>query len=193
MKRETLINLLVFALLVSLGVATRWLSNIGEPTWSNFTATGAVALFAGYFFTSRLASLLAPLAVLVISNLSLPVFNNLGQMVNVFFAFLLPVLLGWLLKSRLTAMKVFGFAGLHAVIFFLVSNFVFWPGYAEHPQTLAGQWQSYVAALPFFRNMLAADLLFTGLIFGVYRAAVSAGMVARPVPNAMLATGNTAE
>jgi len=72
MKRETIANVLVFCLLVILGVATRWISEanypklsgiaVNEPSdfavdWAgNFTAIGAIALFAGYFFRPRIAA-----------------------------------------------------------------------------------------------------------------------------------------
>ena len=49
MKRETVNNIIVFCVLVALGVGTRWMSDAWQPTFSNFTATGAIALFAGYF------------------------------------------------------------------------------------------------------------------------------------------------
>jgi hypothetical protein len=35
----------------------------------------------------------------------------------------------------------------------------------------------YVAAIPFFRNTVLSDLLFSGLIFGTYWAAVLSGVL----------------
>lgn len=207
MKRETATNLLVFCLLVSLGVFTRWLSKasepvissflpfVSEPNLANFTATGAVALFAGYFFSNRFASFLAPLTVLVISNLWLDKYNTPEEMAIVYFAFLLPVPLGWVLKKHFSVGKLIGFAILPGLIFFLVTNCVYWHGLDLYPKTWAGQWQSYVAAIPFYRNTLLGDLFFTGLIFGAYQAAVSAGVIARPIaqPAVALATAKSAE
>lgn len=190
MKREQITNACVFFLLVTLGVATRWISKANEPALSNFTATGAAALFAGYFYAKRFVAFLVPLAILVISNLWLAQYENVGQMSVVFFAMLvLPVVLGRLLRPRFTAWRLAGFSVLPAVAFFLVTNCVLWPGCDRYPVTLAGQYESYMAGLPFFRNTLAGDLLFAGLIFGAYWAAAAVGVVSRrlepaPVPAA---------
>jgi hypothetical protein len=35
-----------------------------------------------------------------------------------------------------------------------------------YPRTVEGLAACYVAAIPFFRNSLAGDLLYTGLLFG---------------------------
>jgi hypothetical protein len=65
---------------------------------------------------------------------------------------------------------------------------VFWPGNEMYPRTLSGQIDSYIAALPFLRNMLLGDLFFTGLIFGVYRWAISHSTAQQPEPQLAPAT-----
>jgi hypothetical protein len=51
-------------------------------------------------------------------------------------------------------------------MFFLLSNFHVWLGSRTYPQTPAGLLACYVAAVPFAMNMLAANLLYCGLMFG---------------------------
>jgi hypothetical protein len=40
-----------------------------------------------------------------------------------------------------------------------------------YPKSAAGLMQCYVMALPFFRNSLAGDLLFTAALFSLYHLA----------------------
>ena len=71
-RQRNLQDLLVFFLLVAIGVAGRW----GQPTWC-FTPTAAAALFAGYvFLAGRDRRCMVPIAILAISDLLLPAYNN---------------------------------------------------------------------------------------------------------------------
>ncbi|HTQ40879.1 MAG TPA: DUF6580 family putative transport protein [Pirellulales bacterium] len=189
--RKLLTNILVFCLLVALGVATRWISEASYPKLSaatanepsnlssiglaNFTATTAAGLFAGYFFVPRFAACLVPLAIVVLSNLGLPKYNNRWEMGIAIAMLVLPIVLGWFLQRRSNWLRIFGFAATPAILFYLVTDFVLWPGNDLYPHTFSGQIDSYVAAFPFLRNMLLGDLFFSGLIFGVHRWAASQG------------------
>ena len=179
MKRETTVNLLVFCALVVLGIATRWLSDAFQPTFSNFTAIGATALFAGFFFGNRFAAFLVPMAVMVISNLCLHHYNNLRQMLVVFIALLLPVLFGMVLRRRLKIWTVAASAVATSITFYLITNFADWAFYDLYPHTWAGVIDGYIAGIPFFGRTLASDLFFSGLIFGTYWLAISAGALSR--------------
>lgn len=39
---------------------------------------------------------------------------------------------------------------------------------AMYPKTLEGLWSCYAAAVPFYRNALVADLIYTGSLFAAY-------------------------
>jgi hypothetical protein len=195
MKRELISNVLVFCLLVVLGVGTRWVSEANYPKLSglaanepsnissiglaNFTAIGAISLFAGYFFRPRIAAFLVPLAVMVISNLCLRHYNNFPQMGIVYVALLLPVAIGLILRRNLKVWSVVTGALATSVTFFLITNFAEWAFYDLYPHTPAGLIDGYVAAIPFFRNTLLSDLLFSAVIFGSYWLAVSSGILER--------------
>ncbi len=189
MKREPVTNFVVFCLLVALGVATRWMSDAFKPELSNFTATAAVALFAGYFFRNPLATVLLPLAVMVVSNFCLAPYNNYGQFAIVYFALLLPVAIGMLLRRKLNVWTVLGGSLASSVIFFLLTNFAEWAFYNLYPHNAAGIVESYIAALPFFGKTLAGDLFFTAVTFGAYWLAVSSNVLLRRE----LAHSNSAE
>ena len=54
-----------------------------------------------------------------------------------------------------------------SLAFFVLSNLGVWAsGY--YPRTLAGLVECYVAAVPFFRNTLASDVLYSAVLFGGY-------------------------
>jgi hypothetical protein len=54
-----------------------------------------------------------------------------------------------------------------STLFFLTSNLATWAEGLLYPMTFAGLINCYVAAIPFFGNTLAADLLGTALLFGL--------------------------
>lgn len=79
------------------------------------------------------------------------------------------VALGMLLASKSSPFRVAGASLAGSVGFFLVSNFAVWIGgaLAMYPRTLAGLVECYTMAVPFFRNGLAGDLIFSGAFFGI--------------------------
>lgn len=74
---------------------------------------------------------------------------------------------GGLLSGRPSALKLAGGALTASVTFFMVSNFGVWTLGTMYPMTLDGLMACYVAAVPFFRNTVASDLIFTGVFFGL--------------------------
>jgi hypothetical protein len=62
--------------------------------------------------------------------------------------------------------RVFAAALAASVSFFIVSNFGVWAVYPNmYPRNLGGLAAAYIAALPFFRNDVAANLVFSALFF----------------------------
>jgi hypothetical protein len=92
-------------------------------------------------------------------------FENL----EVYFAFLLIVLLGTLMLKQITAPRLAAAAVSSSLLFFLVTNFYVWLGISGipmYPKTGAGLLACYTAAIPFYWNTLASDVLYVGLLFG---------------------------
>jgi hypothetical protein len=77
--------------------------------------------------------------------------------------------------KKINVINVAGYAILSSVIFFILSNLAFFildnPVYHTYTQDAAGFINCYVAALPFFRTSLVADLVYSGLLFGIYSLA----------------------
>jgi hypothetical protein len=156
-----------------------------HPLW-NLAAVGALALFAGSRLRERWA-FLVPLGVMLFADLLLirplaaldmSVFS--WHTPILYASFLIYVLIGRMIRQReLSGMVVGGAALLGSVQFFLISNFVVWPGSTTYPQTLTGLMECYIAAVPFYRGTLTGDLFFSGLIFGVHAVLVGAGSRAK--------------
>jgi hypothetical protein len=76
--------------------------------------------------------------------------------------------LGMSLRSTNNPLRIGATSLLSSIIFFVVSNFSVWASYRTlYAATLRGLINCYVAAVPFFRHTLAADLVFTAIFFGL--------------------------
>lgn len=161
----------VFLLLVAIAVVGR----MGRPDW-NFTPVAAAALFAGFYFQRRWIAALVPLAALAISDFAEPVHNNAWVQLTVWTALMLPAMLGpWLgspQPSRLSGKRTTAAALAPSAVFFAVTNFAVWATGSglSFSRDAAGLMECYAVALPFYINMLAGDLFYTGLLFGAWAA-----------------------
>jgi hypothetical protein len=156
--------------LVVFGVVMRLL-----PHPANLAPVGAIALFGGAVLPRKLGWWL-PLAVMIISDTYIGFYNSI---VFTWLGFLVIGLYGITLRDQSNWFRVpFGALG-SAVIFFVVSNFGVWLVGDIYPLTFAGLVRCYELALPFFRNTFVGDLLYSGLLFGLY--ALAARKMARPV------------
>ena len=149
---------LIYGLLL-LGVVARL-----APHLPNATPLLAIALFAGTYLTRRSAVLL-PLAIVAISDLFL------GWHAVIPFtwgAFALTGMLGWWIRSRPSANRILAGTLAGSILFFLITNLGVWTVRDFYPHTLAGLWQCYVLAIPFFRNALLGDLVYVTALFGTF-------------------------
>jgi hypothetical protein len=71
------------------------------------------------------------------------------------------------LRDKGAWLRVAGAALASSVSFFVVSNFAVWACWNMYPKTISGLMTCYVAAVPFFRQAVAGDMLFTAVMFGV--------------------------
>ncbi len=140
------------------------------PHPDNFTPLLAVALFGGAALSGGIAYFV-PFAALFISDLLLE--NSFTWMTLVIYGcFLVGVGLGrWLGKERTWA-KTGLVAASGSMLFYLVTNFAVWitPN-GLYPHTLDGLIECYWMAIPFFRNSIAGDLIWTGILFGLFDVA----------------------
>lgn len=149
------------ALLIVMGALARLL-----PHPANFTPVTAMALLGGAWFGGAAAYLL-PLGILVLSDAFLGFHPTVPF---VYAGFLLCARLGRGLESA-PAGRLGLSAAAGSVLFYALTNFGVWATTALYAKDAPGLAQCYVAALPFFRNALAGDLVYTFALFGVVRLA----------------------
>jgi len=98
--------------------------------------------------------------------------------------------LGTNLREKSGPVRVIGAALASSVSFFLISNFAVWAVWRDmYPRTANGLAMSYVAGLPFFRNTVASDLLFSAAFFGIGMYIVAGGLDLMPYPALVVLAG----
>ena len=133
------------------------------PHPPNFTPIAAVALFGGAQFSCKRTAFLVSLAGLFLSDL---VFGFYAITPLVYGSFALTVCLGFWIRQRRSVQRTAFAAVASAILFFGLTNFGVWTIDSLYPKTTAGLVDCYVAGIPFFRNMLLGDLLYSALLFG---------------------------
>ena len=156
---------LVAAVLVLLAAATR-----AVPHPWNFTPMIAVALFGGARLARWWVASLAVLACLALGDLAIGAFPYEG-MAWVYGSMALVVAIGHGVRNRGMIGALLG-ALAGGAAFFVITNFAVWTG-TLYPHTAHGLVECFTAALPFYRNQIAGDVLFTGALFGAHALALS--------------------
>ena len=146
------------------------------PHPPGFTAVTAMCLFGGAYFHRRWAALLVPMAALLVSDVVLMTvvyrgWSFSGAVNSVwmnYVAFGLIVLLGMLLRGRVTVGRTASATVLATALFFLLTNFKVWAlGHGNlYPHTPAGLLACYVAALPYALNDLLGNAFYVTILFG---------------------------
>lgn len=161
-----MINLITAVLLILFAALSRLL-----PHPMNFAPVTAIALFAGVYLNKKYAFII-PIIALLISDAIIGFYPYIYW---IYGTVLLIALIGLWLKSHVQnvsgAKKIGYIAGttlVSSVIFFLVTNFGVWTSGMFYEMTWSGLIQCYAMAIPFFRNTLLGDLVYTGAMFGVY-------------------------
>ena len=150
--------------LVSAGVGLR----VAPHPW-NFAPVGAIALFGGAHFERRSLAVLIPLVTMLIGDTFIG-FHSLMPVIYATYALIAVV--GMLLRDRRgSVFAVSGGALFSATLFYAVTNFAVWAMGTTYAKSGAGLAACYVAAIPFFGNTLASDLIYTTLFFGLFAMA----------------------
>lgn len=134
------------------------------PHLPNFTPIGAMALFGGMYLDKKYAFIL-PLIALFISDL---IIGFHSTMPFVYGSFMLSSVIGiWIRKNQSGKRTVFGIL-LSSVLFFVITNFGVWLVSGLYEKSPRGLIETFVMALPFFRNTIFGDLLYTTAFIMLY-------------------------
>jgi hypothetical protein len=148
------------------------------PHPANFAPIAAVSIFGGAILPRRIG-LWVPLAAMMASD----IFLGFHKLIPVTWGCYLLIALAssfWLRKQTL-AKGAYLTVG-SSVFFFVVTNFAVWIQGGLYAHTWAGLSQCYTMALPFFRNTLLSDMVYTAGLFTVYAFARQLSYKAFKVP-----------
>lgn len=135
------------------------------PHPPNFTPIGAMALFGGAYFGNRLAAFAVPLGAMLLSDAVIGLHSGMAL---VYLCFAATVCIGLRLHARKSAARVASASLGSAILFYVVTNFAVWLGGHGrlYPMTFEGLVGCYVAAIPFFRNMVFGNFAYAVVLFG---------------------------
>jgi hypothetical protein len=151
------------------------------PHMPNFTPIAAIALAGGVYLDKRFA-LLVPLAALLVSDYFIGFYS---EVVWVYSSFLAIGVIGLWVRNHKNLYTVAGATFTGSVLFFVVTNFGVWAQSGWYPKNVEGLVACYTAAIPFFRNSLFGDLVYTAVLFGILELAQ------RLIPHPAKATNET--
>lgn len=159
--QNRLTKIIIPCLLIVLGFISRLL-----PHPANFAPIGAIALFAGIYLPKKW-SLVLPIVAMFISDIFVG-FYSWQIMLAVYISFGITGVIGLIIKNHKKFSTVVGGTVLGSIIFFLVTNASVWIFGTMYTHNFSGLIQSYLMAIPFFRNSLLGDLFYVGIMVGGY-------------------------
>ena len=153
----------IIILLILIGFTARLFPHV-----PNFTPIGALALFSGLYLSRKWAFFL-PLVTMFLSDLVIG-FYNPAIMLSVYLSFAAVVGIGFLVKRKKQFSTVLLGTLCGSILFFLTTNSAVWAFGTMYPNSASGLLQSYIMAIPFFKNSLLGDLFYTGVFVGMMEA-----------------------
>lgn len=137
----------------------------------NFSPVIAMALFGGAVIKDKKIAFALPLLAMFISDVLFEVTNiapgfwGWGQLLG-YGIFALITVFGFQLK-KINVFNVAGFSIASSCIFFLLSNTSVWIfDTTSYAQNFGGWINCLAAGIPFLKNGLAADLVYSAVFFG---------------------------
>lgn len=162
-------------LLITLAALSRLL-----PHPPNMAPITALALFGGVYLDKRL-SFIIPMLAMFISDYFIGFYPGMPL---VYLSFIAIGVIGLWLRNHRNVRNTIGATLAGSTLFFIVTNFGAWLFVeAAYSRDFAGLLQCYVAAIPFFRNTLIGDVLYVGILFGLFELAKKYIPALRPEPS----------
>jgi hypothetical protein len=147
------------------------------PHPNNVAPLGAMALFGGYYFTKKWQAFAVTASAWWLADLFLnnviykqyfPTFTWISQsFITVAIALIVIIFISKLVIKVVDFRSVLLASFLSSCAFFLITNF---GTYLQlYPKNSAGLLAAYTAGIPFFRNTFLGDLVYSGILFGLYQ------------------------
>lgn len=142
----------------------------------NFSPIIGMAIFAGAVIKDKRLAFALPLVAMFLSDLIFEVsgiaqgFWGWGQLVG--YAILAFITVIAFSLKKINAFSVAGYSMGSSLLFFFLSNSSFFvfdnPIHHTYSQDFSGYINCLVGGLPFLKTGIAADLVFSGVLFGAY-------------------------
>ncbi|HQE11398.1 MAG TPA: hypothetical protein PLQ78_01480 [Flavipsychrobacter sp.] len=173
-NRNSFILTIIFILVAAI---SRIISH--EMQWFNLAPIAAVGLFAGAVLSDKKYAFLFAILAQLLGDVYLELFTSWPGFYGidqafVYLALIAVTILGFGMKQQ-KALSILGFSVSAAVLFFVVSNFGVWvaiqTGKADvfgYGTGVAGLINTYIAAIPFFKNTLISTVAGSAILFGAY-------------------------
>jgi len=158
-RRTNTLHILIGVCLVLFAVYSRLL-----PHPANFAPIGAVALFSGAILPRKIGIML-PLAAMILSDLFLGLHSTI---LFTWGSFALIALGSSLYLKKHSLMNILVGSVSASLLFFFLSNFGVWLEGRLYSLTMSGLIECYYNALPFLRNTLLSDMLYSSGFFALY-------------------------
>ena len=173
-------------LLLMIVVAAIRIPNAAQITpWANFSPIGAMGLFGGAYFNSKWKAFAFPLLTLFVSDLIINIFifdGKYGVLYSgwyvIYSIFALIVFYGKWMIQKVAVKNVLLACIVAAVSHWLLADFTVWLGGGTDLRTMmplaknwAGLLQCYAQGVPFMRNFLLSNLVYSGILFGGFELA----------------------
>lgn len=153
-KKEVSVSLLLIVLILLARLM---------PHVPNVAPTAAAALVAGVYLGRKWA-LIVPVAGMFLSDLVVG-FYNPWIMMSVYGSFVLVGFISWFLKNNKNFLNIVTASLVSSLLFFLITNFAVWAASDWYSRDLFGLLYSYELAVPFFRNTIIGDFVYTTFLF----------------------------
>lgn len=155
-------SFLLIVAIIALAAASRLMKH--PP---NFTPIAAISLFGGWYLAKKYFVFI-PLLAMFLSDIFIG-FYDWRLTAVVYLSIAATFFIGYLLRKKMTWRRVLVGSLSGSIMFFITSNLAVWALYEWYPHTLAGLSSCFVMALPFFKNSLAGDIIYSIVLFGAYQ------------------------
>ena len=163
----------VLVLMILSASIWRLIFSTGNSFLHSYTPIGAMALFGGCYFSDKWKAYLVPVLTLFISDLALNYiyFHHFTLLYSGFAwtygTFALMVMVGTFIK-KVNVRNVILAGVIAALLHYVITDFGTWISDGIYPLTWQGFTACYIAAIPYLQDMLIANIVFGGIMFGAF-------------------------
>lgn len=137
------------------------------PHAPNMTPITAIAMVSALYLGKRWAFIL-PIGIMLLSDLYIGMYD-INIMASVYVSFIIIAAMNVFVKKKVSHLKYRLCLILGApMLFFVITNTAVWFFSPWYEKSISGLFYAYQLGVPFFRNMLIGDVIYTIVLIGVF-------------------------